>query len=521
MARYLLRCAIGVVFASVCRTVVAVEIPSFCRAPDVIDTATVFASDIFDTEQPVDAATIQFEAGSADLTLGGKASLSDGVLIRRGNDFIAADDANYDPGAGELTLDGNVKYSGLASEVSGSRASFDLNAGIAEFNDSDFTLPDDRGHGSAEKLRLDQAGTIELGGVAYTSCAAGNDDWQIKAGDIEIDTVSGIGTARDMRLEFQGIPILYAPYLSFPISDERKSGILIPAFNTSGRKGTEASVPIYWNIAPNYDATITPRVLSRRGLQLNTEARYLSPHTEALVDVRYLPDDNAFGEDRTYSTLQSTSQLGSDWQLNVDIQDVSDIQYFEDLGENQTEASTIFLNRELLLRRPGQYWNTEIAVQAYQVLDPSLANPDQPYRRVPAIRVDGSWPRLWRGFGIDLPNELVRFDRDVGVNGWRWHSEPGVYWDFDNGAFFARPEASLLYTSYRLNDAAAGADTSPDRVLPRFSLDLGTRFEKRWQGKTKWRQTLEPRLLFTHTPFDDQTELPVFDTVDPDFNLVQ
>ncbi|MEM1262979.1 MAG: LPS assembly protein LptD [Pseudomonadota bacterium] len=517
----MLRCAIGVLIASVCRTVVAVEVPSFCRAPNVIDTAAVFSSGLFDSQEKTDPDTIRFEAGSADLTLGGKATLSDGVLIRRGDDFIAADDANYDAAAGELTLDGNVKYSGLASEVSGSRANFDLDAGVAEFSDSDFNLPDDRGHGSAEKLRLDQAGKIELGGVAYTSCAAGNDDWLIKAGDIEIDTVSGIGTARNMRLEFQGVPILYMPYMSFPISDERKSGVLIPAFNTSGRNGTEASVPIYWNIAPNYDATITPRVLSRRGLQLNTEARYLSTHSDALIDVRYLPDDNAFGEDRTFSTLQSTSQLRSDWQLIVDVQDVSDVQYFEDLGENQTEASTIFLNRELLLRRPGRHWNTEIAFQAYQVLDPGLLTPDRPYRRAPAIQVDGNWPRLWRGLGVDLPNELVRFERDFGVNGWRWHSEPGIYWDFDNGAFFARPEASLLYTAYRLSEVDAGVDTSPDRVLPRFSLDLGTRFEKRWQGKTRWRQTLEPRLLFTHTPFEDQSDLPVFDTVDPDFNLVQ
>lgn len=495
--------------------------PAFCRAPDVIDSNDFFAADLFD-EEPSTADAIEFEAGSADLTLGGKALLSDGVQIRRNNDYIAAESAEYDPAAGRLTLAGDVRYSGLASVVRGTRASFDIERGIAQFDESEFTLPENRGHGEAERLRIDQAGTIELGGVAYTSCPAGNADWQIKAENIDLDTVSGVGTARSLRLEFQGVPIIYAPWLSFPISDARKSGILIPDFGTSGRNGTEISVPVYWNIAPNYDATITPRLLSRRGLQLNTEGRYLSRRTEAIADVRYLPSDNEFGDDRTYATLRNVTRLGDNWRLRIDAQDVSDVQYFEDIGESQTEASTIFLDRLFVLERPGRHISTRITAQAFQVLDPTLAIDDRPYRRLPEITVDGNWPGLWRRLGVRAPNELTRFDRDTGVTGWRLHSEPGLYWNFDNGAFFVRPEASMLYTAYRLDNVENGADDTPDRALPRFSLDVGARFERLWKNRDRtWRQTLEPRLLFTHTPFEEQSGLPVFDTVDPDFNLVQ
>ncbi len=440
--------------------------------------------------------------------------------MRRDRDYVAADSADYDPAAGTLVLDGNVRYSGLASEVTGQRASFDLERGVVQFDDSVFALPDDRGHGAADMLRIDQGGTIRLGGVAYTSCPAGNEDWQINAADIQLDTVSGIGTARNLKLEFKGVPIIYAPYLSFPISDARKSGILIPDFGTSGRNGTEASLPVYWNIKPNLDATITPRFLGRRGLQLNTEVRYLTERSDVFADFRYLPDDNAFDDTRTFATLRDTTQLGRGWRFRMDVQDVSDVQYFEDLGESQNETSVIFLNRLLVVERPGRHWQTRITAQAFQVLDSTLATTDRPYRRLPEIVVNGNWPGLWRGLELNLPNELTRFERDTGVNGWRLHSEPGVAWNWDNGAFYLRPEAALLYTAYNLDDVATGADSSPTRALPRASLDMGARFERRLAGRG-WLQTLEPRLLFTHTPFDDQDGLPVFDTINPDFNLVQ
>ena len=520
MARNTLRLGIGAGALVMAIQVLAADVPPFCRAPDVLQGDTFRSADLF-VEEPDNPNALQFEAGSANLTLDGAAELSGGVLIRRDRDYIAAEAAEYDPTNSRLVLDGNVRYSGLESEVRGERASFDIARGIAEFQTSTFSMGANRGHGAADKLRIDRAGTIELGGVAYTSCPAGNDDWQIRASDIDLDTVSGVGTARNLTLKFQGVPIIYAPYLSFPISDARKSGILIPDFGTSGRNGTELSLPIYWNIAPNYDATITPRVLSRRGLQLNTEGRYLSSHTEALADIRYLPSDNAFGDDRTYSTLVTTTLLPQGWRMQFDAQDVSDAQYFEDLGESQTEASTVFLNRLFVLSRPGKNWSTRLTAQAFQVLDPSLATPDRPYRRVPELVVNGRWPRLWRSLSFNLPNELTRFDRDTGVTGWRWHTEPGVSWDFDNGSFFIRPEAALLHTSYRLSDTDGTVDDSPDRTLPRFSLDLGARLERQLTTGRRWIQTMEPRLFFTHTPFRDQNTLPVFDTIEPDFNLVQ
>ena len=520
LARKSLRLGIGAVAALSALPIHAADVPSFCRAPAVVDLNEFDDVEQFggDNDNPE---ALEIEAGAAELTIGGRASMANGVRIRRDREFIAADTAEYDPDAGQLVLDGDVRYSGLSSHVRGQRASFDLARGIAEFDESAFSLPENRGHGEAARLRLDRAGTIELGGVAYTSCPAGNDDWQIKAANIDLDTVAGIGTARNLKLEFQGVPILYAPYLSFPISDARKTGILIPDFGTSGRNGTEASVPFYWNLAPNYDATITPRILSRRGIQLNAEARYLSARSEVFGDVHYLPDDNAFDGDRTYSTFQATSRLIRGWRVRADVADVSDTQYFEDLGESQTEASTIFLDRLIVLERPGTHWTARFSAQAYQVLDPTLQQVDRPYRRLPELVVNGRWPNLWRGLGMRLPNELTRFDRDTGVTGWRWHTEPSVFWDFDNGAFFVRPEFSLLHTSYRLEDVAPGADDTPDRSLPRASLDIGARFERQLNTGRRWLQTLEPRLLFTHTPFRDQSAIPIFDTIEPDFNLIQ
>ncbi len=497
----------------------AAQTQPFCAAaPELLDPSFATAERTSDPDTPIDA--LVFESGEGELTLEGSGELKRDVIIRRGDDYLAAQAVSYDANAGIIELRGDVQYSGVSSVVRGEGARFDYGRGEIEFTDSKFQLPDGQGHGSAGKLQIAQTGMIELGDVDYSSCPPGNKDWEIKARDIDLNTASGIGTARNLRLEFQGVPILYAPYLSFPISDARKSGILVPDFGTSARNGTEVRVPYYWNIAPNFDATISPRLLSKRGLQLNTEFRYLTESSEGLVDVHFLPNDSDFNANRTFVTAQNTSDLGRGWRMRLDAANVSDSQYFEDLGGSQSESSLIFLDRSLVIERFGKTWDIYGRAQAFQVLDTTLSVDERPYRRLPQISANAYWPSLWQGLDLNFQNELTYFNRDVGVTGWRLHSEPSLSLPFRKSGFFVIPEAGFSYTSYKLKDTN-NTERSPDRALPRFSLDTGAKFERTLKTKPDWLHTVTPRLQYVHTPYRDQDDLPVFDTIEPDFNLVQ
>lgn len=497
------------------------EVSPFCSAPTKLLDAPFENSRLAADDDGAPPGALRFESGVGDISLGGNGILADGVLIRRDDDYLAADSASFDAQNGIIELQGDVQYSGISSSVRGQGARFDYELGNIRFTDSEFELPDNRGHGQAGLLEIDKSGKISLKKVDYTSCPPGNEDWLIRAGSIQLDSVSGIGTAKNLRLEFQGVPILYAPYLSFPITDARKSGILIPDFGTSGRSGTDVRVPYYWNIATNYDATITPRLLTKRGFQLNTEFRYLTRSSEGAVDVHYLPDDNAFNADRTYATVRNTTMLPADFRFRLDAQDVSDVQYFEDLGESQSTSSITFLNRAATIDRYSKHWTMVATAQAYQVLDTNLVGTDRPYRRLPQITIDGFWPDLYRGLDFRLSNELTRFDRDVGVTGWRYHTEPSLRLPIRKAGYFIEPEAAFSYTNYKLSNTDPGADESPNRAVPRFSLDAGAKFERPFGRGKNWVHTLTPRFLYVHTPFRDQDALPVFDTIEPDFNLVQ
>lgn len=491
-----------------------------CESPAEFVLPVVDATSLFDDDIPRPPGVLQLASGAADVTMGGNATLSDGVVVKRNENYLAADQAEFDAERQLLSLNGSVRYSGIASQVQGEGAEFDLGLGRIRFTDSRFALPDGRGRGVAGLLELDQTGLIQLGEVEYTSCPVGDEDWEINASQIRLNTADGIGTARNLKLEFFGVPILYAPWLSFPISDARKTGFLIPNFGTSGRNGTDISAPYYWNIKPNYDATFTPRLMSKRGLQLDSEFRYLTNSSAGRLNVAFL-NDNEFNDTRIFSAVENRTYLPRSWRMRIDAEDVTDDDYFEDLGDSQSSASTTFLNRSLVFDRPGKTWDLEFRAQAFQTLDDTLTANDEPYRQLPQLLAHGRWPGMPGGLNFDFRNELTNFDRDTGVTGWRYNVESTLGRPFERHGIYLKPELSHQYTLYRLENTAAGADASPDRELPTFSFDAGAIFERKFSNRSGWLQTLEPRILYVHTPFREQDQLPVFDTIVPDFNLIQ
>ena len=471
-----------------------------------------------------DPEAVVFEVGQLEAQLGEQpsASMTGGVLLRQGDRLAGAESATYEPVNQSLLLEGGVRFEDPNTHVDSDRAEFSYGLGLIRFEGASFLLFENNGRGAAEALEINQAGRLELDGVSYTTCPPESNDWVIRARDIDLDTREGVGTARGVSLRFQGVPILYSPYLSFPISDARKSGMLTPEVGSSSRSGTEIRVPFYWNIAPNYDATFTPVLLTDRGWQFGSQFRYLTNTMDGEIYGEYLGSDNRFNDSRSMVKVQHRTLFENGWRNLLNFQEVSDNQYFEDLGGSLSVSSITHLDRRLSFDYHTDTWSLFGQVQDFQTIDEAIQPIDEPYQRVPQLLANGYWPNGWLGAEVMLDGELVNFDRDVGVTGWRLNLAPSVALPISRSpGWFITPAVTLDHTRYDLDNTDPGQDSAPTRTVPIGSLDIGLILERDLNGGSTSRvMTLEPRMLYVHVPFREQDDLPVFDTITPDLNLV-
>ena len=326
-----------------------------CENPAPVSLADPFAPGILADEN---GEVVQFQAGSIDASLLPQPSaiMTGGVIVRRGNRLAGADSAEYDPETLSLHLEGGVRYQDPNTEIVSDRADFTYESGEIRFEGAEFLLGASSARGAADVLMISQQGTLDLGNVSYTTCPADSNDWLLEAGSIELDTSTGVGTARKVKLRFQGVPVIYAPYLSFPLSNARKSGVLTPTIGSAGRSGNELEIPYYWNIRENYDATISPRWLSNRGLQVGTEFRYLTERNEGMAVVEVLANDSLLDQRRSLVSVDHQTLFNNGWRNIIDYREVSDSQYFEDLGGTLSLTSITHLNRNVRFDYFNDHW---------------------------------------------------------------------------------------------------------------------------------------------------------------------
>ncbi len=503
-----------------CCLLAAAPVPADELACDTALQTRLSAERLLPAAGELDPGTLLLEVGElhATLTDGPKASMEGGILLRVDDKLAAAESARYDPEMKALLLEGGVTYEDPGTQIISDAAEFSYASGRIRFDGAEFSLGSSAARGAASRLEINQDGTLELDGVEYTTCPPGSEDWLLRGKSIDLDTAKGIGTAKGMQLRFKGVPILYAPYLSFPIGEARKSGLLTPEIGSAGRSGNEIRLPFYWNMAPNYDATITPRLLTSRGLQLETQFRYLTRRDNGVLIADYLGNDSILDRSRYQLRFNHRSLFSNGWRNRIDVRHVSDSQYYEDLGGSLSISSITHLNRSVRFDYFGENYSMFGQVQDYQTIDDSILPADEPYRRVPQLLARGSWPVGQLRLGID--GEIVNFDRDVGVTGWRVNAAPSVALPIARPGWFVTPSVALDHTRYELSDVSPGAPDDPTRTVPIGSLDTGLILE-RLMSDTDRVQTLEPRLLYVNIPFRDQDDLPVFDTITPDINLVQ
>ena len=444
--------------------------------------------------------------------------MSGGVLLRRDDKIAGADSARYDPELRALFLEGGVRYEDPGTQIMSRSAEFGYDLGRIRFEGAEFSLASGNSRGAADSLEINQNGTLSLGGVEYTTCPPDSEDWLLEGKSITLDTNTGVGTAKGMKLRFKGVPILYLPHMSFPISDARKSGLLIPEIGSSARGGNEIRVPYYWNIAPNYDATIMPRLLTDRGLQLAAEFRYLTRRNDGRVAADYLPDDDVLNKSRHQIHYNHRTSFDNGWRNRINFREVSDSQYFEDLGGSLSASSITNLDRHVSFDYYSRHLSLFAQVQDYQTIDDSIPPEDQPYRRLPQLLLRANWPLALLDLGVDV--DVVNFDRQTGVTGWRFNAAPSIEIPLTRPGAFFTPAIALDYTRYDLSNTAPGEATELTRTVPIASIDSGLILERAMKGSNRI-QTIEPRILYVSIPFRNQDDLPVFDTITPDLNLVQ
>ena len=464
----------------------------------------------------------ELEISATRIDVGGDAAavFSGEVQIKTPEGTISAESATYNEG--NVQALGSVNFTSPDVTVYGEDVQYDTDAETMRFSAAGFDLPKRPARGSAEEIVIDSERRMSLASVLFTTCPAENTAWELHARDIKLDVNGGVGTARGVKLDFKGVPILYSPYFTFPINDERKSGFLTPNISERDRTGFDLSIPYYLNLAPNYDLTLEPRYMSKRGTQLRSDFRYLLPNNDGQLGFEYLPDDDELDETRSYVNFQHQSLFGGreQWQILSGIEEVSDDAYFEDLGSSLAVTSQTHLNRFVDLGFFAPYWSMLTRFQNYQTIDTVLTDEERPYERAPQLLFNGRW--FGRLLTFDSNTELVNFQRNVGVTAWRLDSTQELSLRFARSGMYLTPALALRQTNYWIDNPAAGQDDTPARGLPISSLDMGMKFERDTRrGNRAWVQTLEPRLLYVQVPFEDQSDLPVFDTILPDFNLIQ
>ncbi|MDY6946143.1 MAG: LPS-assembly protein LptD [Pseudomonadota bacterium] len=474
---------------------------------------------------------VEFEADGVEGTRDGELKLTGNVEISQGERRIKTRDATYNAQDQSFDVQEGVEYSDGEVKVRGEGAHIDR-AGGAVFEKAEFELADRNARGSAERIRATTEGTLSLDKVRYTTCPIGNEDWMLTASDIDISQRAGLGIGRGVRLDFKGVPLLYTPFISFPVGNERKSGFLFPTIGTSSRSGYSLSIPWYWNIAPNYDATLTPTYFSKRGTKLDTEFRYLNSAGQGQLDVQYLPDDREFGTERSLVHFVDQSDFTRRLRLNIDAANASDDEWFEDFGMGPEGTSVTYLNRSASLTYLDDRWLAILHAQNFQTIDFATQNRmpiapvDRPYTMLPQLAVRANFPDQPFGLTYAMDLELANFDHNVaGLNtGWRSDFAPEIRMPLRGAGVYIEPSASWRYTRYKLNDDGLDADTDDDtftRSAPILSVDGGMVFERLFGARQQRVNTIEPRFMYLYVPYRNQDDLPVFDTNLADLNLVQ
>jgi LPS-assembly protein len=520
-------------------------IPSF---DDMAPPAKPVVGDIAD--QPTDVT-----GDDLDGVEGEQISLQGNVFLRRGDQVLATDKLDYDQQTETYKAEGSVRYQDGGMRLVAERAEGDQAKDRHKLENIRYQLLTRRGNGGAESIEMvGSKGSMRRS--SYSTCPPESRLWELRAQRIDVDTEEGIGTARNATLHVGKVPVLYLPWFRFPVDDKRRTGLLYPAISSSGRNGFDWRQPIYLNLAPNYDATLVPRFMSKRGLQLGGEFRYLTETGRGEFDAAFLPSDeltdreraeeilegvpaaNRRRDDRGFLRFAGSQNLGPAWQARSHLLWISDPRYLDDANGTLNGAAASFVQSDIGLYGRGRTWEAGFMADHWQLADYTLRDANLPFNRLP--RSYARWEKRFAGpFSVGTDAEAVRFDHPEYTGGTRVDLKPYARMSLEGSSWFLTPTIAWRYTAYDLegdaadrarsfalrnglnpDDPAVIASLSPtfrdnriNRSTPIATIDAGLFFERGVTiGENSYLNTLEPRLFYFNAPYRDQSGIPLFDT---------
>ncbi|WP_036769060.1 LPS assembly protein LptD [Photorhabdus australis] len=462
------------------------------------------------------------------------AEFSGNVNVKQGNKTLTADKVQLDQTEGEVpvrtvTATGNVHYNDPQIILKGPRAWSNLNNKDTDVEQSDYQMVGRQGRGTADKMKLRGANryTIMDNGT-FTSCLPGNDSWSVVGSEVILDREEEVAEIWNARFRVVNVPIFYSPYLQLPIGSKRRSGFLIPNANYSKNDGVTFLLPYYWNIAPNYDATITPHYISQRGLKLNNEFRYLTKAGTGTLALDWLNNDKQYIEDKKTGTRTARESdnrwlfywnhsgvMDQVWRFNIDYTKVSDPGYFSDFSSQYGSTTDGYATQKFSLGYAQQNWNATLSTKQFQIF--STGGNKNAYRAEPQLDLN-YYKNDLGPFDFRIHGQVVKLTSTEKNNpeAARWHLEPSINLPLSNGWASINNEVKLMATHYQqdIPDIRKNSELkeSVNRVLPQFKSEAKMVFERSMYMNSDYTQTLEPQIQYLYVPYKNQDNINNYDS---------
>ena len=477
------------------------------------------------SDADIDTLPLVIEADSATVVDVDTATLLGDVRVSQGPRSITSQQMSYERTRDEAQLLGGVTIRQPGMLIRGEEAKISTIEQQGKFSKARFVMHATHMRGEAESIEQQGPNRILLRNGAISSCEPDSNAWSLQGEELSVNQEKGQGYGKNVQLRLGGVPVFYLPYISFPIGDERRSGFLFPSISSSDDGGLDISAPYYLNLAPNYDLTLTPRLITGRGAMIEIETRHLSKYFLSSLSASYLGNDSGGnlttadgerllnqnqGNNRWLFQVKQSGVGGGNWYSDIDFTKTSDTDYFRDLGTSSFAVSnTTYLNQSIEGGIAIDHWHLSARVQDYQTL---LLNLDAPYRKVPELTADGHYE--YKGFDVDLKNQMTRFDhRDAQrldgspiIRGERFSSDYRIGRTYSNAGAYFRPEAGYRVLSYRLRSGDSDPLKNENITLAagQFSADVGAVFE---HTGGEYLQTLEPRAKYFVRQYQNHDEL--------------
>ena len=464
---------------------------------------------------------VYIEADQAEITQPRSGIYKGNVDVKQGNRHLQSAEVEVQQqGSGDNVqryafARGGFDYRDNQINLLGDDAKIHLNTKDTDVRNAHYQLVDRQGRGSAESVELRDDYRV-MKNATFTSCLQDDHSWSIYADEMRQHVKEEYAEMWHARFKVQGVPVFYTPYLQLPIGDRRRSGLLIPTLGHGSRDGSFYAQPVYWNIAPNLDATLTPKYMSRRGWQLNSEFRYLTTLGEGQIASEYLGDDRLKDYDsenrkRHLFYWKHNAAFARDWRLDLNYTKVSDKRYFNDFDSVYGSSTDGYADQTGRIAYYQPNYNIAMFVKQFQIFDEVVIGP---YRALPQIDFNYYQNGLF-GNKVDfkLFSQAVRFDNDSAQmpTAWRFHGEPSVNTTLSNRYGSMNLEAKLYATQYQQkkgrSDKAEDVESSVNRILPQLKIDLQSVLASNQTFISGYTQTLEPRAQYLFRPYKDQSNI--------------